>query len=169
MSEKYYYTKNLDAEVLMEAIQLRTSLRSVFVGCHVLVNGDGSVSDDNIEIEFSRALISTELDEVTNIVNLIDSSYDLMIRKTIQRDTMTWARRKGVELMDIFSSNNVFANKTPTQVRALVANYPVLLNSLMTGSLQTAYGEFLTMVPDENIAQSEIDEFKLRLEIILGI
>ena len=168
-TEKYYYTKNIDAEVLMEAIQLRTSLRSVFVGCHVTVNGDGTVDDDNIEIEFTRALTSPEQDEITNVVNAIGPTYDLMVRKGIQRNTMTWARRKGVELMDIFTSSNVYAQKSATQIRALVADYPVLMNSLMTGSLTTAYGEFLVMQPDANISQAEIDEFKLRLEIILGL
>jgi hypothetical protein len=167
--EQYCYTKDLDIEVLDEAIKLRTSLRSVYIGSHIKINGDGSMPDDNVCIYFSRALISTEQDEITNLVNAIGPSYDLIIRKNIEKNTMVWAMSKGQEVLSQFAANNIYRQKTPAQITALVNNYASITTSLLTGSLTTAYQLFLQQQPDGNISQEEIDEFVLRLEIILGL
>ena len=169
MSEKYYYTKNLAPEVLVEAIQLRTSVRLEFTSCRVSINHDGSIIDDNIELQFSRALTSVEQDELVTIVNDIGPEYDLAIRKNIEKNTMAWARQKGTELMDQFAANNIYRQKSPEQVEALAHDYPNIIHDFTTGSLQTAYTTFSTMIPDANISQEEIDEFKLRIAIILGM
>lgn len=170
--EKYFFTKeNVDSEILTEAIQLRTTLRTVFLGC--LISEERSeldvILDDNIEVQFSRALISTELDEITNIINIIGPSYDLVIRKSIELNTMSWAIKTGQQLMAQLGANNLYAGKTAEQVHALATAYPELIHSMITGSLATTYGIFLAMVPDANITQEEIDEFTLRLKVILGI
>lgn len=167
--ESYKYTKVLDNEVLTEAIQLRTTLRNEFIGCHYAVATDGTAPIDNICLDFSRALTSSEQDEITNIVNAMGPTYDLVIRKSIEQNTMKWATEKGAEVLRQFAANNLYRGKTAEQVEALVTDYPDIIHSLLTGSLQTAYITFSNMVPDVNISQEEIDEFKLRLAVILGI
>ena len=167
--EKYYYTKNVDAEILEEAINLRTSVRSEFVGCHVTKNGDGSVPTDNIELEFNRALTSSEQDEITAIINSYGPAYDLVVRKGLEKNTMNWAMEEGHKILRQFAANNIYRGKSAAQVKALITDYPAMINSLVTGSLQTALAEFASTTPDANISQDEIDEFVLRLQITLGL
>ena len=170
--EKYFYTKEgIDLEVLNEAIRLRTSLRQVFIGGYTSDKRDeyDRIFDDNIELQFTRALVSTEIDEITNLINIIGPSYDLVIRKGIEKNTMAWAIKTGAEILAQFGANNLYRQKTQDQVEALVTGYPELIHSLVTGSLTITYKVFTSMVPTANISQEEIDEFKLRLEIILGL
>ena len=167
--ESYFYTKALNSEVLSEAINIRTSLRSVYDGCSYTTNSDGSVDTDNVELKFSRALISSEIDEITNVINAIGPAYDLVIRKHIENHTMNWALNQGQTLLAQFGANNLYAQKTPVQVEALATQYPELIHSLITGSLTVAYGIFITMQPDANFTQNEIDEFIIRMKIILDI
>lgn len=164
--EVYNYTKaGVDLDVLSEAIRLRTSVRKEFQGGSMR----GDQVADNIELLFNRALLSSEIDEVTAIVNAIGPSYDLVVRKNIEQNTMSWARQTGVRILDQFAANNIYRGKNATQVEALATAYPDIIHSLITGSLQTAYGVFLALQPDENITQEEIDEFALRLKIVLGL
>jgi len=168
MMESYSYTKWVDTEVLREAINLRTTLRKIVTSIRV----DGSPDnypEDNIIIETSRALLSAEQDEITNIVNAINESYDLVIRKNLEKNTMSWAIKTGQEILAQFGANNLYSGKTAEQVHQLATAYPELIHSLITGSLQTTYGIFLSMQPDENFTQDEISEFTLRLAIILGL
>lgn len=170
--EKYFYTKEgIDSEVLCEAIRLRTSLRADFIGAisSDRKNEDGTVVDDNVELHFSRVLLSAEQDEIASLVNILDASYDLMIRKSIEENTMAWAMKSGAEILGQFSANNVYRGKTQPQTEALINDYPNLILSLLTGSLITAYGVFASMQASDNISQEEIDEFTLRLQIVLGI
>jgi len=170
--EKYFYTKDgIDSEVLGEAIRLRTTLKDVFIGGFTSDKKDmqGNVLDNNIELQFTRALVSSEQDEIPAIINMIGPSYDLMIRKNIELNTMSWAIKKGQEVLAQFGANNLYRGKTQSQISALVTQYPDLIHSLVTGSLTTTYCIFLSMVPDANIGQEEIDEFRIRLQIILGI
>lgn len=169
MSKKYYYTKIIDFEVLIEAIKLRTSLRSVFTGCSISLDANGQATEDNIELTFSRALLSSELDEITSIINAIDETYDLTVRKNIERDTMRWAIIQGQTLIEQFGANNLYRQKTEEQILALNTQYMSLTHSFLTGSLNLAHSILSDMQPDANISQEEIDEFKLRLEIVLGL
>lgn len=167
--QTYTYTKDIPSDVLTEAISLRTSLRSVFVKCSTSKFADGTIPDDNIVLSFSRVLLSEEQDEIANLINIINPSYDLWARKNIENNTMRWAMSIGQSILAQFSSNNLYAQKTEEQIDALVENYPHLIHSLMTGSLKKAYKEFMTMQPDENITEIELNEFRLRMKIILGI
>lgn len=166
--EKYYYTKPMDSNTFQEAVNLRTTLRKVIEGIQVSGDFFSETEDDNIEIVANRALTSAEQDEITNLVNTIDQTYDLYLRAKIEKSTMSWAMTIGKEMLCKFSSNNLYRGKSDAQVDALVENYPHLIHALLTGSLTKAYREFISMVPDENISQEEIDEFALRLLIILG-
>lgn len=163
MSEKYFYTKELDSNVLEEAVKLRTTLRGIFEG--VLYSATG---DDNIELQFSRALTSSEQDELTLLVNEMSDTYDLVVRKKLELVTMAWAEKNGHDILRQFGANNIYRQKTSEQIYALSTQYPDILHTLLTGSLTTAYAVFDSMEPDDNISQEEIDEFKLRLQIVLG-
>lgn len=170
--EKYFYTKSgIDSEVLCEAIRIRTSLRAEFIGGYTTEKLDayGELIDNNIELHFTRALISSEHDEITALINIIGPAYDLVIRKHIEKNTMPWARKTGQELLDQFGANNLYKGKSDAQIDALSKDYPDIYHTLGMGSLKAAYRIFLVLAPDENISQEEINEFKLRLEIILGI
>lgn len=166
--ERYCYTKPMDSTALQEAINLRTTLRKVVESIQVSGDFFSEMEEDNIEIVTNRALTSAEQDEITNLVNEIDETYDLYVRAKIERSTMSWAMTVGKEMLCKFSSNNLYRGKSNDQTDALVENYPHLIHALLTGSLTKAYREFVSMVPDENISQEEIDEFALRLLIILG-
>lgn len=170
MSEKLVYDKVVDPEVLAEAIDLRTSLRGTYVGIKTRYP---SASDENqdtfVEIRFNRSLTSAEKDEITNIINALGPTYDLQIRKKIERETATWAMIQGHTVLRQFVANNLFRQKTHEQIRSLLDEKCLLITSLMTGSLTIAYTEVLSLVPDEKFSQNEIDEFKLRLEILLGM
>lgn len=166
--ESYSYTKWVETDILREAINLRTTIRKVVTS--IRVDGMPSIfPDDNITIETSRALLSEEQDEITNIINAIGPSYDLVIRKNLEKNTMVWSIKTGQEILAQFGANNLYAGKTAEQVHQLATAYPELIHSLITGSLQTTYGIFLSMQPDANFTQAEIDEFTLRLAIILGL
>ena len=170
--EKYFYTKEgVNGEVVSEAIKLRTTIRSEFIGSLVSDkrDDDGIILDDNIELQFTRALTSAEQDEITGIINMVGPSYDLMIRKNIEQNTMQWALKTGQEILAQFGANNLYRGKSAAQIEALVTEHPDLIHSLVTGSLNTAYTVFSAMTPDANISQEEIDEFKLRLAIVLGV
>lgn len=167
--QKYYHTKVLDSEVLEEAIRLRTTLHKDFVGCKVELNHDGTAPQNNVELSFSKVLTSAEWDSVAVILNEIGPSYDLQIRKGIENGTMTWAMAEGMKLMAQLSANNVYRGKTAEQIERILVKTEPIIRSLVTGSLKTTYAQFSAMAPDGDISQEEIDEFKKRLEIILGL
>lgn len=167
--ESYKYTKSVDAEVVNEAINLRTSLRSIYLGCHVHLNADGSAPEDNICLDFSRALTSSEQDEITVIINAYGPEYDLVVRKKIEKGTMTWAKAKGSEFLDQFSANNMYRQKDAATIKRLIEADKDLITSLKIGSLQTSLGYLMAKTPNADITQEEIDEFVLRMKIILGI
>lgn len=174
--EIYNYTKKIDPEVLLEAIQLRTSLRPKLLGVNISQNPDGSVPDDNITIEMTEALLSAEIDELTIVINAIDASYDLMVRKKIERDVIKWATAMGNMVLNQFASNNLYRGKTDEEIDSIIEDNSVLIHSLNTGSLTKAYREFLALetriVGGEvvvGITLPEVQEFKLRMQIILGL
>lgn len=167
--ETYTYTKKLSPDVLTEAIKLRTSLRKVFTSIEYREEADGTVEDKNVSLMFNRALTSSEQDEITQVVNDMSDTYDLVVRKGLERDVMTWAETQGNMLIRQFGANNIYQQKTDEQIDALATNYKDVLSALSTGSLKSAYRQMLAMQPDSNISQAEIDEFTIRIMEVLGL
>lgn len=165
--EKYYFTKNVNDEVLDEAIKLRSDLGNIYLGSSVEINQDESVNDDNIEIRFNRAITAAEKDQIINLINLIDDNYDLVIRKKIEQDTMVRSMQFGQQFLAQFSANNIYRGKSAVQVAAIIQTYPDLINYALTGSMSGLHYMVSNMTPDENISQEEIDEFKKRIEFFL--
>lgn len=169
MSHTYKYTKEVIADVLHEMISFNSTLRPKFEGLMVKVNGDGTVPDDNVEVVMTEVLLSAEEDELTAIVNSYGPANQFVVRYGIEQNVMTPAVKFGNDFLMKFASNNIYLGKTPVQIGTLLNTYPDLIHASITGSLTALYATISSMVADENISQEEIDEFKLRLEIYLGI
>jgi hypothetical protein len=159
-----------EEEALIEALQLRTEISELVIG--IFKTGKHSMGtleevQDNLRISCSRALLSEELDQLKSVVNSLDENYDLVIRKKIQKETMSKSRSFGLSFLDMFSANNVYRGKTPEQIGAILQTYPGLINCCLTGSIKALYFTVSTMENNENISIEEIEEFKKRLEIHL--
>ncbi len=170
MSEKIVYHEIIDPEVLTEAIALRIPFSDVCTGIKTRYPKPSDENQDTYtEIHLSRTLTSEEHDQITAIINALGPSYDLQIRKGIEKNVMVWAMEQGHLLLRQFAANNIYRQKTPEQLTRLLDEKCLLITSLMTGSLTIAYSELSATIADEDFSQEEIDEFKLRLEIALGI
>ena len=79
--------------------------------------------------------------------------------------------------MEKIAANNVYQGKhqqlsndgVRTKTRALLEDNVPLIIALLSGSLGEAYYYASNYVADEIMSQSEIDEYKKRLELKLGI
>jgi len=167
--EKYYYTKSVIADVLQDMISLDNVLRPLVKNVSVTTNSDGSIPDDNIEISTDIVLDSAQLDALAVVINAYSPAHALVVRYGIETNVMTPAMQYGYNFLSKLSANNIYLGKTAAQINALLADYPELIHAALTGSLISLYTVISTMTADANISQDEIDEFKLRLEIYLGI
>lgn len=170
--EKYYYTKHVESTPMREVIMLgvdKTLWRKITQLNIRTFAKEEDLQDDNIEICTTEVLTSAEEDQIANAINSYSPTHELVIRYGIELNTMNPAVTFGNQLTQKFASNNLYRNKTGEQVNALLSNNLLLILALLTGSLTTAYGVFAAMPADENISQGEIDEFKKRLELYLGI
>ena len=161
MSWEYTYTKEVNPDVLREIIDLDNRLRAIMEGMYT--HGDA------ITIVTIVALTPDQHDILNVLVDSYNDTHPLVVRKNIEVNVMTPAMKYGMSFLAKFSSNNIYLNKTAEQVGALLTMYPDVIHAALTGSLQALYYTTSTMVADDNISQEEIDEFKLRLEIQLGI
>jgi len=157
---EYEYTKELNTSILEEMIKLYTTLRPKFIGLY------GGVKFTCV---FSEALTPDEHDELNVVVDQYSATHKLVVREGIENNVMNPAMQFGTDFLKKFSSNNVYLEKTDTQINTLLATYPSLILTALTGSLKTLYTVICSMTADDNISQVEIDEFKLRLEIYLGL
>lgn len=161
MNWDYEYNKSVIADVLDDMIKFNSLLRPKYIG--VLSNATAIIC------RFSEALTPDEHDTLNVIVDSYSDTHELVVRKGIEENVMTPAMIYGNNFLAKFSANNLYRNKTPIQIGTLLATYPDLIHAAITGSLTALYGTMLTMVADANISQEEIDEFKLRLELHLGL
>jgi len=167
--EKYYYTKSVIADVLQDMISLDNILRPLVKNVSVTTNSDGSIPDDNVEISTDIVLDSAQLDALAAVINAYGPAHALVVRYGIETNVMTPAMQYGYNFLSKLSANNIYLGKTAEQINALLSNYPELIHAALTGSLISLYTVISGMVADANISQDEIDEFKLRLEIYLGL
>ena len=159
---RYEYTKeNVDGEVLNEMILFNSNLRAKSIGI--------SIAGTDIECCFNAALEPSEHDELNVIIDQYGPSHELVVRKGIETNTMVKCMKFGESFLAKFTANNIYREKSSAQISSLLSTYPDLIHCCITGSLQSLYYIISNMVASENISQDEIDEFKLRLEIFLGI
>jgi hypothetical protein len=161
---EYNYEKEMVSSVLSDMIMLNDILRPKYLGQREL----GGV----VTILFNAALTPDEHDTLNVIVDLYNADHRLVKRHVIKssyaKDAGIWAE----DFMMEFISNNLERAKTTEQIALLMQNYGSLILACITGSIGMIYGIVSTMVPDEisgTINQEEIDEFKKRLEIRLGL
>ncbi len=164
------FTKIINYTVLNEAINLRTNLGELIDKIeYSFPNGFSKDEEltDNLVFHFNTALSSDKKDELAELINNIDDNYDLAVRHQMQngiiKDKMTFGR----EFIAMFAANNNYKDKTAEQIGAMLSKYPNLIMCCLTGSIEALYGIMLTIQPDSNIDQEEIDEFKKRIEIFL--
>lgn len=165
---EYNFTLGAEASILKDIIMLNDTLRPLVSNISVSTNMDGSVDDDNVSIETTAVLLSAEEDELNTAINGY-SANPLVVRYQIEHNTMNPAMTYGMNFLAKFSANNLYLGKTALQINTLLDTYPELIHAAITGSLVALYQTMCTMVADANISQEEIDEFKKRLEIYLGI
>jgi hypothetical protein len=165
------FTKIINYTALNEAIHLRTSLGEYLTRIdYSFPNGFSKDEEliDNLVFHFNTALSSDQKDELADLINKIDDNYDLVVRHGMQngiiKDKMTF----GKEFIAMFAANNNYREKTAEQIGAMLAKYPSLVICCLTGSIEALYGIMLTVQPDGNIYQDEINEFKKRIELFLG-
>lgn len=122
-----------------------------------------------IEIHTKRLLLSEEEDALIAIINAFTVDCEMVTRKYLKDTVMAQAMNFGTDLLKEIAASNIYKGKTDEQYHAFLENYVVLIHSLQTGSLKTAYSEFMTMVPNGDFSEGELTEFRRRLGLFLGI
>jgi hypothetical protein len=180
--EKYYATKYVQEHPFRDHLMLNMS-KSVYrkiLSINITTYSNSEmVEDDNIEIIISELLLSEELDELNNAINSYENTGELATRYNIEINTMNRASDFGNSLVQKFASNNIYRGKHITEIERngvtkpitshIVDEHLTLIVNMLTGSLTDVYRTMSTLPPDELITQEELDEFKRRLEIYLGV
>ena len=165
--EVLYFRIDIDTIVLREAINLRTSL-SDFLTKIEYQHMNEQTEENNLAIHFNRALLSSEKDEIADLVNVVNDEYDLCVRKKIKETSTKSKIAFGNEFIAMISANNEYRNKSDYQVAAMIEKYPRIIMCCLLGAISSLYNLVLTMESDENISDEEIQEFKLRIEQYLS-
>lgn len=161
MTFEYTYEKVVDPQILQTMILFNDSLRPKFSSI--------SLEESSVTVSFSEALTVSEHDELNVIVSDYSETHELVVRDSIERNVMSAAMLFGQTFLTKFAANNIYRGKTSEQINSLLSTYPTLILAAQTGSLNTLYAVISSMVPADNISQEEIDEFKKRLELYLGL
>lgn len=161
----YAYTKTVNGEIFGAIIQLNETLYPLVSYVHV---GPMEGVDGDLHIITNTVLSSSEEDELIAIVNNYDSS-PLIQRKYIKDNYATPAMGFGADFIAEFGANNVALGKTEAQIDSLIADNPTLISAALSGSIKSLHRIISDLVADANISQDEIDEFKRRLEVYLGL
>jgi hypothetical protein len=169
--EKITFTTQINYSILNDAIRLRTSLSDVIEKVEYSFNSykyEQQELVDNLGIHCNRALLSSERDEIVNLVNSINDDYDLVIRDKIKKTISNQKIEFGKDFLSVFAASNTYLNKSAEQISNLLGQYPNLIMCCLTGSIETLLALVHTITPDDNISQSELDEFIKRIEIFLA-
>jgi len=166
--QTYRYTLDSTCNVLNDILQLNDTLRPLVSNVMVRKNIDGSVPENNVMVTTNVVLNSDQEDILIAIINGYNMN-PLKMRNMLETNVMGPAMSFGMEFLKRFSANNLYLEKTDVQIGALLNTYPDLIHACITGSLKSLYATMLSMTADENISQGEIDEFKKRVEIYLGL
>lgn len=75
----------------------------------------------------------------------------------------------GKQLMAEFGASNVLAGKTTAQIAAISDKLAVVQARILSGSLYAALSAIDALEADANVSAEAIAEFKLKIEIFLGI
>jgi hypothetical protein len=162
----YSFTKKIKYGVLVDAINLKTTLGSLFVSYGYKESKEEDLSD-NLTIVFNRVLLSHEEDEINDLINNLNDNHELVVRHGIRMNEVKNKMSFGKSFIDIFAANNVYRNKSSEQVAVMLQSYPSLIMCCLTGSIEALYSIVSNMLPDPNITEEELEDFKKIIEIFL--
>ena len=165
---KYEYTLDADGSILGDIIKMDDTLRPLIQNIKVTRNIDNTFPENNVEITANIVLNSDQEDVLIGVINNY-ATHPYKTRKTIEDTVMNPAMAFGMDFLKKFSSNNLYLQKTDEQIGALLDTYPSLVIACITGSLKALNFTIMGMTANENISQEEIDEFKKRVQLYLGI
>jgi hypothetical protein len=172
--ERISFKAEIDTQVLREAIELKTqlgyaleSISYYYIPDHLKDSMEYGVTESNLVLDFNRALISEEKDEIANLINNLDDTHELVIRKKIKEVIIKDKFVFGNEFIQIFSANNEYREKSQAQILGMMQKYPDILMLCLSGSIESLYYVLSNMQEDEFISSQEIEEFKKRVEFFL--
>lgn len=181
----YLYTKDVTSpEALRDLIMIRVSkdlwrkINDSGGGIIISPNVAGEQPDaDNVQIYSVVALDSAEQDELTAAINEYSNTHAFAIRSNIEVNTLNDTASFGQTLIEKIAANNVYQGKhlqiedggTRTKTRALLEDNVNLIVALLSGSLGEAYHYASAYTADDIMSQGELDEYKKRLELKLGL
>ena len=181
----YTYTKDVvSPEALRDLVMIRVSkdlwrkINSSGGGVIISPNAPGVTPvNDNVRIYSVVALTSEEQDSLTAAINEYSNEHEYAVRSDIEINLLNDTAYFGQTLMEKIAANNVYKGKhlelssdgVRTKTRALLEDNVALIISLLSGSLGEAYYYASSYVADEIMSQEEIDEYKKRLELKLGL
>lgn len=82
---------------------------------------------------------------------------------------MTRARAFGADLIDEYGAKNIIRGYTTAQVRQAASQLTELQILLLSGSLYSALAFIEALTPSEVVSQGDIDEFKNKIKLYLGL
>lgn len=155
--------EHLVGSILENMIIMNTTLYPKYLGLEASLG--------QVNVIFSEALTQYEHDELNLLIDDYGPDNRFYRRYFIRQDTISPAVAWGQEFLKEFVSNNVERAKTPAQIQYLMSTMTPLIFAAHTGSLTTLYSIVQALTPDEGgaLIQEEIDEFKRRIQIRLGI
>lgn len=171
--EKYYYTKwvkSSEAVPFEELIMLNVDL-ALWEKLTFLIRpyeNESDVTDDNIEICATEALVSSEIDQITNAVNMFHEGHELVIRNNLRINHVNANRSWCINLIETFGANNLYIDKSAEQYGQLFVDFASIIDKLIAGAPELAYIEMLQLVPNASFSQVEKDEFIKRFEAKIG-
>lgn len=156
--EKYYYTKAISSEALGDRILLDDIMYPLVRGTSVSQNMDGTVDDDNIEIQTDVVLDSAQLDAMAAIINMLGPMDSIMIRSDIEKQYVLPAVAFGRSILDKVSAYNLYTQKTDAEVDNIMSELQSVIISLSIGSIGSATRRL-----------NEIRDRVIGGEVILGV
>ena len=156
---QYEFFKKVDNTSLKDAILYRTSFSSKYIK---------HVYNTSLKIIMNQELTESEYEELSDLVELIDNNYDFYVRNNYKNDIIKKKKDFGINFLDDFSAMNHAKGGTVEQVLSLLSKYSSIPILCITGSIESLYAVVSTILPDENISEQEIKEFKKRIELFLS-
>lgn len=169
MINEYKYTLKCEPSVVSDIIILNDILRPLFDGISYSEKKDGSIEELNLKIKMNKVLLLAEETELIGLINSYGPENMFVQRDIIKREYVTPNQSWAMDFIMEMGANNVQREKTGQQVATLMSAYAGLMMAAIGGSVPSIYAVVCSMVADDNISQEEINEFKKRLEIKLGI
>ena len=165
--EKYYYTKDVNPDVLSDMIHLEASFDGVICAVGVVKNQDGTIPDDNVEITAERVLNSEELDTLADLFNNYGPAHPLVVRHDIKHNIVIPDSNKLSEILLEFAADNIYRGKDFAAADRLFTKLDKILRYANAGAKEMTFLESLKLTADSDLPQDQLDEFIRRFKLIV--